>query len=231
MTAEAPRRLLLKAMSVGAISSTGLIALSSPSAFAAEGAIASPVEASLRAPSGAARVPAEHSANGWEIAPVADDGGMICTRPVPGTGLEIALHLGDPENILVHVIRRFHYEIKTLRAGDVIGHLPLSVSTSDIRSNHASGTAVKVLPEHYPRGVRGGFFPHQVEIIRSILTDCDGVIEWGGDLPKPDEGAFYISGPPGDSRVTQVAQKIGMSLHSPGQGAGSALKPGGGTFG
>ena len=62
------------------------------------------------------------SKNGWEMEKLADDRGSVYTRPVPGTPLEgVRMRMGDVETVLVHVITRFHYEIGSLRAGEVTG--------------------------------------------------------------------------------------------------------------
>lgn len=42
------------------------------------------------------------SPNGWEMEKVADGGGTIWTRPVPGTPLEgVAVRIGEVESLLV----------------------------------------------------------------------------------------------------------------------------------
>ncbi|WP_406486893.1 hypothetical protein [Streptomyces phaeochromogenes] len=58
------------------------------------------------------------SPNGWELEEKANDVSTVWTRPVPGTGLDVDVRIGDVETVLVHVVRRFHYEIDELRKGD-----------------------------------------------------------------------------------------------------------------
>ncbi|MEU3253200.1 hypothetical protein [Streptomyces sp. NPDC006997] len=166
------------------------------------------------------------SANGWEMQKAVDDDGDIVTCPVAGTGLTVALRMGDVETVLVHVVRRFHYELDALRAGEE--PLPLQgwVVPSAVRdsrrpeSNQASGTAVVIRPGSYPAGARGAFSAGQELVIRDILADTEGVVRWGGDDRRPQEGLFYLGVPPGDARLSQVAAKIrGWSL-TPGAGAG-----------
>ncbi|MGW2885814.1 hypothetical protein ACWDDN_10755 [Streptomyces griseoruber] len=167
------------------------------------------------------------SLNGWEMERVADEGGNIFTRPAPGTPLAgIAIRMGEVETLLVHVVRRFHYEIDELRKGDVVGwRSPGSVRKGLPESNQASGTAVQIRPDHYPSGARGGFFPQQNLAIRDILTDLDGVVRWGGDDRKPDESLFYIAVSPTDERLVKVANKIRTWNYTPGKGSGVIIDP------
>lgn len=166
------------------------------------------------------------SANGWEMEKVVDDGGSVWHRPVPGTGMTTAVRIGDVETALVHVIRRFQYEIDPLRTGDVIGwRSPGKVRKGLAESNQASGTAVQIRPGHYPPGVKGGFFTNQELVIRDILTDLDGTVRWGGDDAEPDESLFYIDVSPGDRRLARVAGKVRSWNPAPGEGAGVIVDP------
>ncbi|MGW7303463.1 hypothetical protein [Streptomyces sp. NPDC054829] len=163
------------------------------------------------------------SRNGWEMEKVADGGGSIWTRPVPGTPLDgVHVRLGDVETVLVHVVRRFHYDVDELRRGDVVGwRHPDKVREGLADSNQASGTAVQIRPGFYPSGQRGGFFPHQLATVRDIVADCEGVVRWGGDDSNPDEALFYIAVRPESRRLTEVAAKIRRWTETPGEGAGS----------
>lgn len=165
------------------------------------------------------------SHNGWEMENVADDGGTVYTRPVPGTPLQgVAVRMGDVETVLVHLVRRFHYEVDPLRRGDVVGwHDPAGLARSRPESNLASGTAVRIRPGFYPRGARGGFFPQQEVVIRDILAELDGVVRWGGDDRTPDESLFSVDVRPGDERLARAAARIRGWQLEPGAGAGSAV--------
>ncbi|MFJ8473682.1 hypothetical protein [Kitasatospora sp. NPDC094011] len=166
------------------------------------------------------------SRNGWETEKVADDRGNVYTRPVPGTPLNVRMRMGDVETVLVHVISRFHYEIDALREGDVVGwRAPDQVRRKLAESNQASGTAVQIRPGSYPSGARGGFYPFEELAIRDILSDCEGVIRWGGDDSTPDESLFSIDVPPGNERLTRIADKLRGWTDTPGQGAGAAADP------
>ncbi|MCX4671000.1 hypothetical protein OG453_30635 [Streptomyces sp. NBC_01381] len=165
------------------------------------------------------------SRNGWEMERVADDSGNIHTRPVPGTPLAgVAVRMGDAETVLVHVVRRFHYEIDTLRKGEVVGwRKPGQVRKGLPEGNQASGTAVQIRPGHYPHGAKGGFFPRQLTVIRDILAELNGVVRWGGDDTKPDEALFYIDARPDDKRLPDVVAKLRSWNEDPAKGAGAPV--------
>ncbi|WP_426365153.1 hypothetical protein [Streptomyces sp. E-08] len=169
------------------------------------------------------------SANGWEMQKLADaDGGDIATRSVPGTGLSVAVRTGDVEAVLVHVVRRFHYEVEDLggRPGEprpLEGWVaPGTVRDSRLpESNQASGTAVVIRPGSYPPGVRGGFTARQQEVVRDILAETEGLVRWGGDDDRPYEGLFHLAVRPGDARLARVADRLRAWGETPGLGAGT----------
>lgn len=226
------RRAALKHATVLAAGTAAVTLAGSHQAFAA---VSSPAPESVDISDALRRHKAEQervytgkpSKNGWEMEKVADDGGTIWTRPLPGTPLDgVQVRLGDIETVLIHVVRRFHYEIDELRRGDVVGwRHPSKVRKGLAESNLASGTAVRIRPGFYPSGQRGGFFPSQLVIVRDILADCEGVVRWGGDDRKPDEALFYIDVKPHDHRLAKVAGKIQGWTATPGEGAGSGVDP------
>ncbi|WP_326698139.1 hypothetical protein OG909_12790 [Streptomyces sp. NBC_01754] len=165
------------------------------------------------------------STNGWEMEKTADGGGSIASRPVPGTPLAgVGVRTGDVETVLIHVVRRFHYEISELRRGDVIGwRSPGTVRKGLPEGNQASGTAVQIRPGFYPSGTKGGFFAQELVVLRDILAELDGVVRWGGDDRHADEALFYIDVEPGASQLTEVAQRIRAWNHTPGRGAGAPV--------
>lgn len=227
-TSRISRRTFLSRAAVGAATSLPAFhLLSAPANSAGEEVDPSRIQEAIR------RLRKRHervltgkpSRNGWEMEKVADDHGNIYTRPVPGTPLSgVQVRMGDVETVLVHVIRRFHYEIDELRNGDVVGwRSPRTVRWRLPESNQASGTAVQIRPGHYPAGVRGGFFPLQQMVIRDILAELDGVVRWSGDDRKVDEALFYIDVKPGDGRLAKVADSIRGWNEEPGQGAGAPV--------
>jgi hypothetical protein len=174
--------------------------------------------------------PKVQSKNGWDIEDEIDEGGEVMDRPVAGTDLRVAVRIGDVETILIHIIKRFHYEISSLSRGDVVGYQKPGSLPSGYQSNRASGTAVVILPGHYPPGTSGGLFSYEKDIVRDILSDCEGVVKWGGDFVQsgarpdelPDEGHFQIDVPPADVRLERVARKLRIWGATPGLGAGGA---------
>ncbi|MFJ6899398.1 hypothetical protein [Streptomyces hokutonensis] len=166
------------------------------------------------------------SRNGWDMEKVCDDRGNVYTRPVPGTSLDVRVRMGDVETVLVHVIRRFHYDIDALGLPGEPRPIEGWVPPSEIRdsrhpeSNLASGTAVVVRPGSYPLGARGGFTESEELLIRDILADCEGLVRWGGADRRPYEGLFYLDVKPGDPRLEKVAAKLRAWDGAPGQGAG-----------
>ncbi|MFC5144553.1 hypothetical protein [Streptomyces aureoversilis] len=166
------------------------------------------------------------SANGWEMHKAIDADMSISTCSVPGTGLHVAVRTSAPETVLVHVIRRFHYDIDALGLQGEPDPVKGWISPSSVRdsrlpeSNQASGTAVAIRPGSYPPGVRDGFTAGQQLIIRDILADTEGIVRWGGDDRRPYEALFYLNVRPGDPRLMRVADKIRTWNEAPGVGAG-----------
>lgn len=224
MTGSFSRRALLTAAAIGGAVVPALYAASAQSATDPR---------ALRLQAAIRRIRARNdrvltgrpSVNGWEMERVADDRGNIHGRDVVGTDLRgVQVRLGDVEAVLFHVVRRFHYEIDELRAGDVVGwRAPAAVRRREPESNLASGTAVRIRPGHYPAGVRGGFFPLQEAVIRDILASLDGVVRWGGDDPRPDESLFSVDVPPGDARLMAVGARLRGAEELPAARVGVAI--------
>lgn len=159
------------------------------------------------------------SANGWPMEKGADIGGAIWTRPVPGSDLQVAVRMGDVEAVLVYVVRRYHYEVDTLRPGEVVGFRSGAPRTGPA-SNYGSGTAVAIRPGWYPPGTTGDLRPHQRSVIADIVGSCRGVVRWGGAFRTPHEAHFQIAVGPDDPRLVEVADLVRRWSSSPGQGAG-----------
>ena len=161
------------------------------------------------------------SANGWTIGPTATSVGAR-TVAVEGSDVTVAVRSGEVATVLLYVVRRFHYEIDSLRPGEVIGFTAADRFPTRHQSNHMSGTAVDIRPGWYPLGVSGEFSPIQITIIRDIIAVCDGVVRWGGDYRhSADEGHFQIDVPPGSAALSTAASKISGFAAAPGQGPGA----------
>ncbi|WP_326785741.1 hypothetical protein [Streptomyces sp. NBC_00151] len=162
------------------------------------------------------------SANGW---PVVDE---PKAQRIEGSDVSVAVRDGEAATVLLYVARRFHYEIDTLRAGDITGHRTSRTIQQPYESNYLSGTAIAIRPAGHPVGAENGFFPNELVIVRDILAECEGVVRWGGDERTPKESHFQIDVRPGDARLKAVAAKIGGWSADPGKGAGTvdAFEPG-----
>ncbi|GAA2500503.1 hypothetical protein [Winogradskya humida] len=133
------------------------------------------------------------------------------TFPVEGTDATVQLLPGPAATVFLYAARRFHYEIDTLHAGDLVG-------TAD---------GLDIRPGWYAPGVTGGLLPYQVTVIRDIIAECDGLLAWGGDAAVPQEGRFTLTVAPGNARLRALAGRLGGLLsggrRSSRVGAGTAL--------
>ncbi|MFJ3221025.1 hypothetical protein ACIPLC_34515 [Kitasatospora sp. NPDC086801] len=146
------------------------------------------------------------SANGWTIEKEANHVSTVWTRQVAGTGLSVDIRIGDVEEVLVHLIRRFHYEVEELPSGDLLGWQEIgSLRGALPESNLASGTAVRIRPG---ASAKGGLFAYQEVVLRDILAECQGVVRWGGDDDEVDESLFYVALGPEDRRVNRLANRL-----------------------
>ncbi|MET9355565.1 hypothetical protein ABZY14_21665 [Streptomyces sp. NPDC006617] len=157
------------------------------------------------------------SANGWKVLAEADTEEYL----VEGSGVTVRLAPGDPSVLLLHIARRFHYEIDALRTGDLHGHGTSRRVSHPFESNRLSGTALTVRPHAYPLGVAGGLYPAELVVIRDILAELDGTVAWGGDFATPKESHFEIALAPTHPKTKRVARTIRDWNTSPGKGAGA----------
>lgn len=160
------------------------------------------------------------SQNGWPVVP------DVPVTAVEGSDLAVAVLPGDVATTLVYCARRFRYELGcSLAPGDITGHTTDRRVVADYESNHLSGTAITIRQSAYPRGAEGGFFAHELVVLRDILAECEGVVRWGGDLRPVKESHLQIDVPPGDPRLSRVAAKIAGWNQAPGTGAGCDVDP------
>ncbi|AZS84144.1 hypothetical protein AB0465_02475 [Streptomyces griseoviridis] len=142
------------------------------------------------------------SKNGWSVL----DEATVFT--IEGSGRNVSLAKGDAATILLHVARRFHYEIDSLRAGDVHGWTINRDVAEAYESNYLSGSAIAIRPVAYPVGAKDNLYPNELVVVRDILAELDGVVAWGGDFKTPKESHFEIALKPSHPRVKGVARKI-----------------------
>lgn len=156
------------------------------------------------------------SQNGWPVL------GKATSFRIEGSDQTVRLADGDVATVLLQVARRFHYEIDSLRSGDVHGWSDDRRVATDYESNHLSGTAVAIRPVAYPAGSKGNLYPNELVVVRDILAELDGVVVWGGDFATPKESHFQIAVTPGHPRLKGVARRIRGWEAGPGdEGAGS----------
>ncbi|MGL5817886.1 MAG: peptidoglycan-binding protein [Phycicoccus sp.] len=129
---------------------------------------------------------------------------------VDGVTFPAGVRSGDVATVLGHVARRVDAEVESLVSGWCWGHAYRAISGSSTFSNHASGTAIDVNAPRHPLGSSNTFTATQQARIRAILTDCDGVIRWGGDYTsRKDDMHFEIDVRPGDARLPALARRVG----------------------
>lgn len=145
------------------------------------------------------------SANGWRIDPSA-----VAVHRIEGSAASIALHSGAPAAVLLHVARRWHYEIASLNDGE--GGAPIGFRTdrqvtSQYESNFLSGTAMALAPTAYPPGGSESLWAHQVRIVRDILLDCEATVAWAGDADLSAPSTFWLVAGPRDPVLARLARR------------------------
>jgi hypothetical protein len=102
-------------------------------------------------PAGAAgRWSGRRSANGWPIG-----AGAVAPHRIEGADASVVLRAGPVAAVLLHVARRWHYEIAALDSGEggaVSGWSADRVVGAPFESNRLSGTALALHPAAYPLG-------------------------------------------------------------------------------
>jgi len=164
------------------------------------------------------------SANGWRIDPAA-----VATFRVEGSRASVVLRRGAAAAVLLHVARRWHYEIGPLDTGEggIAGHTTRRGVGADFESNYMSGTAVALYPAAYPLGGSERLWPHEEAIVRDILVDCAGTVVWGGDLRPAKASHFQLSARPGDRTLARVGARLDTSRRfgTRSQSAGTVADP------
>jgi hypothetical protein len=151
------------------------------------------------------------SSNGWRIDPEA-----IATYRVEGSGASVALRKGEVAAILLHIARRWHYEIGAVDSGEgggIAGHRADRTIRTAFESAYLSGTAIALHPTAYPIGGSEPLWPHHEAIVRDILVDCDGTVAWGGDLTPVAASHFHIVAGPGSKELARVAARLDTTRH------------------
>ncbi|MFE0800420.1 hypothetical protein [Streptomyces sp. NPDC058812] len=146
------------------------------------------------------------SVNGWPITPDA-----VNTHLVDGFTASVDLRDGPVATVLLHIARRWYYEIAPLdtgQGGGISGHTTNRTIAADYELNHLSGTALCLHPAAYPLGGSEGLWPHHERIVRDILLDCEGTVVWGGDLSPVKPSHFHIAAGPDSNALADVAERL-----------------------
>lgn len=190
-------------------------------AFAATGGLLLPLAPANATPKNAKEWPGARSANGWPILPDCK------TFPVEGSNESVAVAEGDPAALLLHVARRFNYEIDALRSREIAGHTTSRTVDQPYESNYLSGTAIAIRPALYPAGASGLLYPNELAVIRDIIAELDGAVSWGGDELIPKESHFQLALAPNHPLTKDTARKVRKGEQMPrskGAGAINAFK-------
>lgn len=190
-------------------------------ALAATGAALLPLAPGYAAPEKAKDWTGSKSANGWPIVPHAK------VFRIEGSNESVAIAEGDPAALLLHVARRFNYEIDTIRTGELVGHITDRSVSQPYESNYLSGTAIALRPSLYPAGAHGLLYPQELAVVRDIIAELGGAVSWGGDEEVPKESHFQLALPPNHPLLKSTAQRVrkGEAMsRSKGVGAINAFK-------
>lgn len=153
----------------------------------------------------------DQSANGWPIEPAA-----IATFRIEGSTAEVALRQGYAAAVLLHIARRWHYEIAPLDTGEgggVEGHTTHRTAGPAYESNYLSGTAIALHPTAYPTAGSERLYTHHEAIVRDILVDCAGTVVWGGDLKPTKFSHFQLATSVSDPALVRVAGLLDTMAH------------------
>lgn len=150
------------------------------------------------------------SQNGW---PILSTGTW---HRIEGTNVSVQLgEVSTATIILLHVARRYSYEIETLREDEVRGFVDSGTVQHDFESNYLSGTAIGLRPALYPTGVANLLYPRELVIVQDIIEEMADVVIWGGTMSVINESHFEIALPPNHPRINQVADYLMSEENTP----------------
>lgn len=147
------------------------------------------------------------SQNGWTV--VSSSG--VDHLQVPGSQVKIHVRKDDAGFVLMYVASQFDQRVEDIDnargALDDWGYARRPIRGGTVYSNHASATAIDLNAVKHPLGAMGTFTRSQQLEIDKILTECDGVVRWGGHYSRrKDEMHFEIVG--SAAEVKRVAAKL-----------------------
>lgn len=150
------------------------------------------------------------SQNGW---PASADPKAIDIHAYPVAGTKLKLRVAKKvAPILINFVAEFNELVEKLdgKQLDDWGYCYRQVrGSTDMLSNHASGTAIDLNANKHPLGAAGTFQPKQVN---AILELCDKYhIKWGGTYRnRKDEMHFEIV--EGPKAIKATIERLGLEI-------------------
>jgi len=142
--------------------------------------------------------------NGWPASPNREN---IVPLTVAGVSFPGGVRGGDVATVLGYVAEQFHRRVEALHAGWCWGYSYRDVRGSTDLSNHSGGYALDFNAPNHPLGKAGTFSAAQVNAIKAIVAETNGVVRWGGSYSgRKDEMHFEIVG--NAASVKTVADRI-----------------------
>lgn len=149
------------------------------------------------------------SQNGWPASPNAKVI-EVNSYPVPGTDLKLRV-AKKVAPILINFAAEFNELVEKLEGKqlDDWGYAYRQVrGSTDMLSNHASGTAIDLNAIKHPMGARHTFKPHQVDPLLELIDKYN--IRWGGTFRRPDDMHFEIA--EGPKAVKATIKRLGLEM-------------------
>lgn len=152
------------------------------------------------------------SANGWLAQFKLDPAGGIFDTPLFGLSSTVTLHSGAPAAILGWVIEEFNRTVAPIHQGALVGFRNANQHDPAPLTNHASGTAVDIMPSMFPDGTLETLTIPQLSAIRAMIDRVAPAVAWGGTLSHPQPSHFEIALGPTDTRLQDIAAVIGREI-------------------
>ncbi len=152
------------------------------------------------------------SANGWLVQSRVDPSGMILETPFFGLSATTTLRSGAPAALIGWVIEEFNRTVAPIHDDALAGFLIANQHDPEPLTNHASGTAVDISPRSFPNGTLDTLSILQLDAIQAIITVLSPAVTWGGTFDPPQPSHFELTLGPADSRLEEVAARIGRSI-------------------
>jgi len=134
------------------------------------------------------------SYNGWPASPDKNEINIVPFGDKYGLPFPGGVRGGDVAIVLGYVAVQLHERVEPCVAGWDWGYnYRANVNNPATLSCHSSGTAIDYNAPNHPNGAKGTFTSAQVAVIRDILVEVGGAVQWGGDYTgTTDEMHFEI---------------------------------------